>query len=176
LQLKNTDSDILDEASYYEVIRKKTASLFSTCGKIGAKLGGGSVKEIDILQKFGDCVGICFQLRDDIFDYDKVHDVGKPAGNDMKEGKLTLPVIHAILNEGGDAEKALAFKVRKGTASDEEITLLVDFAKAHGGIDYAVSQMHECCDQAIALLENNRDPEISESLKAYVNFVADRSI
>lgn len=176
LQLANIDSKTVDEESYYEVIRKKTASLFATCGHVGAKLGGGNVTEIRNMEAFGEHLGICFQLRDDIFDYDASHDVGKPTGNDMKEGKLTLPLIHSVLIYGGEEQRQLALKVREGSATEEDISELVRFTLNHNGIEYAVQQMHTYCDQALDLLENNRDPEITESLKAYVKFVADRDI
>ncbi|MDE5787895.1 MAG: polyprenyl synthetase family protein, partial [Bacteroidaceae bacterium] len=90
LQLANLDKKEISEEDYYDVIRKKTASLFATCAKTGMLLAGGSEGDTECLDKFGEYVGICFQLRDDIFDYDTTRDVGKPSGNDMSEGKLTL--------------------------------------------------------------------------------------
>lgn len=174
-QLANTDSTVIDEASYYNVIRKKTASLFSTCARVGTILGGGTCMEADALEQFGDSVGICFQLRDDIFDYDSAHDVGKPSGNDMKEGKLTLPVIHALLMTGDEEMRMLALKVREGSANDDEIRLLVEFTKRNSGIEYAQQAMENYCDRALSLLDTSKETEIVSSLQNYVKFVADRA-
>ena len=124
LQLANVDSESMEESAYYDVIRKKTASLFATCAQLGAMLAGADDGSVELMKRFGMLLGICFQLRDDLFDYDKANNTGKPVGNDMKEGKLTLPVIHALLKTGDEAMRALSLKVRRGEASDEEINSL----------------------------------------------------
>ncbi|MCD8265600.1 MAG: polyprenyl synthetase family protein [Prevotellaceae bacterium] len=95
-QLARTGSTDFSEEAYYDVIEKKTASLFSLCAKAGAHLAGGSSEDVRSMELFGKYVGVCFQLKDDIFDYDTQNATGKPTGNDMKEGKLTLPVIHSL--------------------------------------------------------------------------------
>lgn len=143
LQLANTKKQELSESSYYEVIRKKTASLFSACAQVGAILAGGSGEEVERMRRFGQLVGMCFQLRDDIFDFDNKADTGKPAGNDMKEGKLTLPVIHALNKAADDGMTALAMKVRRGEATAQEIDSLVAFTREQEGIAYAEWAMDE---------------------------------
>lgn len=176
LQLHNIDSDKFDESSYYEVIGKKTASLFSACAQFGAMLSGGSSEDVERLRQFGQLVGMCFQLRDDIFDYDDQHDVGKPAGNDMREGKLTLPVLH-VINASRDEEiTAKARKIRSGEATPDDIKSMIEYTKTQGGIHYAEWAMDEFRMMADGLIHDDRDPEISKSLHDYVSFVAQRTI
>ena len=176
LQLYNTQSDIIDEKSYYSVIRKKTASLFAACSQIGAILAGGSDGDVERLRQIGQITGICFQLRDDIFDYDDKHDVGKPAGNDMKEGKLTLPAIHAVLRGGDPEMKSLALKIRRQQASPSDIQRMVDYTRQQNGIAYAEWAMQEFQYMAAGLVSEDGDPAIREALHAYIDYVAGRIV
>lgn len=176
LQLYNTQSDIIDEKSYYSVIRKKTASLFAACSQIGAILAGGSEDDVERLRQVGQITGICFQLRDDIFDYDDKHDVGKPAGNDMKEGKLTLPAIHAVLRGGDPEMKTLALKIRRQQASPSDIQRMVDYTRQQNGIAYAEWAMQEFQYMAAGLVSEDGDPAIREALHAYIDYVAGRIV
>ena len=176
LQLYNTQSDIIDEKSYYSVIRKKTASLFAACSQIGAILAGGSDDDVERLRQIGQITGTCFQLRDDIFDYDDEHDVGKPAGNDMKEGKLTLPAIHAVLRGGDPEMKSLALKIRRQQASPSDIQRMVDYTRQQNGIAYAEWAMQEFQYMAAGLVSEDGDPAIREALHAYIDYVAGRIV
>lgn len=176
LQLYNTQSDIIDEKSYYSVIRKKTASLFAACSQIGAILAGGSDDDVERLRQIGQITGTCFQLRDDIFDYDDKHDVGKPAGNDMKEGKLTLPAIHAVLRGGDPEMKTLALKIRRQQASPSDIQRMVDYTRQQNGIAYAEWAMQEFQYMAAGLVSEDGDPAIREALHAYIDYVAGRIV
>lgn len=176
LQLYNTQSDIIDEKSYYSVIRKKTASLFAACSQIGAILAGGSEDDVERLRQIGQITGTCFQLRDDIFDYDDKHDVGKPAGNDMKEGKLTLPAIHAVLRGGDPEMKTLALKIRRQQASPSDIQRMVDYTRQQNGIAYAEWAMQEFQYMAAGLVSEDGDPAIREALHAYIDYVAGRIV
>ena len=176
LQLYNTQSDIIDEKSYYSVIRKKTASLFAACSQIGAILAGGSDDDVERLRQVGQITGTCFQLRDDIFDYDDKHDVGKPAGNDMKEGKLTLPAIHAVLRGGDPEMKSLALKIRRQQASPSDIQRMVDYTRQQNGIAYAEWAMQEFQYMAAGLVPEDGDPAIREALHAYIDYVAGRIV
>lgn len=175
LQLANTKKQELSEASYYEVIRKKTASLFSACAQVGAILAGGSGEEVERMRRFGQLVGMCFQLRDDIFDFDNKADTGKPAGNDMKEGKLTLPVIHALNKAADDGMTALAMKVRRGEATAQEIDSLVAFTHEQEGIAYAEWAMDEFRYMAAGLIPEDADQTVVEALRHYVDYVAQRN-
>lgn len=175
LQLANTKKQELSEASYYEVIRKKTASLFSACAQVGAILAGGSGEEVERMRRFGQLVGMCFQLRDDIFDFDDKAGTGKPAGNDMKEGKLTLPVIHALNKAADDGMTALAMKVRRGEATAQEIDSLVAFTHEQEGIAYAEWAMDEFRYMAAGLIPEDADQAVVEALRHYVDYVAQRN-
>ena len=176
LQLYNTQSDIIDEKSYYSVIRKKTASLFAACSQIGAILAGGSDDDVERLRQVGQITGICFQLRDDIFDYDDKHDVGKPAGNDMKEAQLTLPAIQAVLRGGDPEMKSLALKIRRQQASPSDIQRMVDYTRQQNGIAYAEWAMQEFQYMAAGLVPEDGDPAIREALHAYIDYVAGRIV
>ena len=174
LQLANVDSKEIGEGSYYEVVRKKTASLFSACAEVGALLATNHPGYIYTMKRFGMLLGICFQLKDDIFDYDDQHDVGKPAGNDMKEGKLTLPVIY-VANKNPEAH-ALALKVRAGEASQEEITHLVNLTRQEGGVLYAESAMGDMSGMATGLLDEVGESTIVQALQYYLDYVAKRAL
>lgn len=174
LQLVNIDSDSMEESAYYEVIRKKTASLFATCAHLGSVIAGADEGSADLMKRFGMLLGICFQLRDDMFDYDSGHDVGKPAGNDMKEGKLTLPVLFAARRNKSAHE--LALKVRRGTASEEEISVLVHLTYDEGGIIYAEKAMQDFTGMAEGLLDDFDNPAVVGSLLSYLHFVSRRTI
>jgi octaprenyl-diphosphate synthase len=174
LQLANLDEEKLDEASYYMVVRKKTSSLFAVAAQLGVLASGGSEEEAERMRRFGHLVGTCFQLRDDIFDYDTKTDVGKPAGNDMKEGKLTLPVIHVINKTKDEEMLSKALKVRRGEASQQDIDELVAFTIENGGIEYAYWAMNEFRMMADGLIDESRDPAIVESLHSLVSFMAER--
>lgn len=174
LQLANVDSKEIGEGAYYEVVRKKTASLFSACAELGALLATDHPGYIYTMKRFGMLLGICFQLKDDIFDYDDQHDVGKPAGNDMKEGKLTLPVIY-VANKNPEAH-ALALKVRAGEASQEEITRLVNLTRQEGGVLYAESAMGDMSGMATGLLDEVGESTIVQALQYYLDYVAKRTL
>ena len=124
--------------------------------------------------RFGEYIGLCFQIRDDIFDYYESREIGKPTGNDMREGKLTLPVLYA-LNSTGNAEAAeLAVKVKKGTATVDEIGRLVDFTKQNGGIEYAEQVMRDYRTKALELLSGVPDTDVKRALVAYLDYVVER--
>jgi len=176
LQLNNTHSTIFSEQAYYEVITKKTAALFETCAFAGALLGGADSATTQRLERFAHLVGLCFQLRDDIFDFDESLNVGKPKGNDMQEGKLTLPVIHAVNNCSNARYHHLAMRVRSLEASRLEIQELVDFTVQSGGIAYAEAEMQRLRDEAFALLANLRDPAVAHSLALYLDYVVQRKL
>lgn len=174
LQLANVDSQVIEESAYYEVVRKKTASLFSACAEMGALLATDHAGYIYTMKRFGMLLGICFQLKDDIFDYDDQHDVGKPAGNDMKEGKLTLPVIY-VANKNPEAH-ALALKVRAGEATQEEIAHLVALTRQEGGVVYAESAMGDMSGMATGLLDEVGETAIAQTLQYYLDYVAKRAM
>ena len=180
LQLTNIGRKDISEDVYYDVIKQKTAALFEACCAMGALSAGASDDDIAKAKKFGQNLGVIFQIRDDIFDYYDSPQIGKPTGNDMAEGKLTLPVIYALNSTRDEAMTALAFKVKDHAATQDEIARLVAFAKEKGGIDYAERRMEELHAEAVALLDSiskDASPEkqaVQRALLAYLDFVIKR--
>ena len=175
LQMNNFKDDGISEEVYYKVISKKTASLFATCAQNGALSVGASEEEVRAAYDFGLSVGMIFQIRDDIFDYFDDKEIGKPTGNDMAEGKLTLPVIYALKNSNYESMHTLARKVKAGRINADEIAVLVEFAKESGGIDYAVKKMMDFSIQAKKYLDFHvKQSEIHDALSNYLEFVAQR--
>ncbi len=176
LQLSNINSQVVSEDDYYEVIKQKTAALFEACCAIGALSAGASDSEIEAAKRFGQNLGIIFQIRDDIFDYYDSPEIGKPTGNDMAEGKLTLPAIHALTATQDNEMLALAAKVKANTVSQEEIERLVEFIKANGGIEYAEMRMNELRGLCMEYIGKSvTDADIKVALSAYVDYVIQRS-
>ena len=176
LQLTNTSCDGLSENIYYQVIEQKTAALFEACCSIGAISAGKHDDDVEAAIKFGQNVGIIFQIRDDIFDYFDSEEIGKPTGNDMAEGKLTLPAIYAINSTNNDEMKELARKVKARTITADEIATLVKFTKDNGGIEYAEQRMLAFHDEAQQFIQNEVDnPEVAAALQAYLDFVIQRN-
>ncbi len=173
LQLDSQDSEVLSEAVYFDIIGRKTASLFSLCARLGALAAGGSEAEAERLAQYGKLIGICFQLRDDVFDYGTA-EVGKPLGNDMKEGKLTLPTIYAVVHSDDASMRELALKVRRREASAEEMHQLMDFTVSQGGLEYAQWHMKDMQGMADGLIDDTRNPSITEALHLLTAFVAER--
>lgn len=176
LQLWNISNKDISEDIYYDVIKQKTAVLFESCAAIGALSAGATDDDVAQAAHFGQNLGIMFQIRDDIFDYYDSKEIGKPTGNDMAEGKLTLPVIYA-LNQNPQYESMmnLARKVKAGTINTDEIAVLVEFTKQHGGIDYAEKRMEDFHREALKYLEESvKDDAIRVSLSAYLDYVIQR--
>ena len=176
LQLSNIQNQAISEDVYYQVIKQKTAALFEACAAIGALSGGATEEEMQKARQFGQNLGIMFQIRDDIFDYFDSKEIGKPTGNDMTEGKLTLPVIYALNTKDFESMQTLARKVKAGTVNKDEIAVLVEFTKQQGGIEYAEQKMSEfsqICKQYID--ENVKETSIKDSLMAYVDYVVQRN-
>ena len=176
LQLSNIGRKDISEDVYYDVIKQKTAALFEACAGIGALSSGASEEDVMAAKQFGQNLGIIFQIRDDIFDYYDSKEIGKPTGNDMAEGKLTLPVIHAVNNGGDEDMERLALKVKDHSVTAEEIASLVDYTKRMGGIEYAEKRMWEFHAEAQRFLDERvGQQEIKEALQAYLDFVIKRN-
>ena len=175
LQLNSISNEEISEDIYYQVIKQKTAALFEACAGIGALSANASAVQVEEAKRFGQNLGIIFQIRDDIFDYYDSKEIGKPTGNDMAEGKLTLPVIYALKSTGDEEMMALARKVKSRDISAEEINRLVLFTKENGGIEYADKRMWDFHAECMNFLDTYvEDESIHEALKAYLNFVIER--
>ena len=176
LQLSNIQNSEFSEEVYYEVIKMKTAALFEACCEIGAMSANATEEDLEKAKTFGRNLGIIFQIRDDIFDYYDSKEIGKPTGNDMAEGKLTLPVLYA-LNSTHDSEmEEIARKVKSRDVSQEEISRLVAFTKANGGIEYAEQKMLELRTQCLQFIDaESVTEEIRIALTAYIDYVIQRN-
>jgi octaprenyl-diphosphate synthase len=176
LQLSNIQNQEISEAVYYQVIQQKTAALFEACAVIGALSAGASNEEVKSAGEFGKNLGIMFQIRDDIFDYFDSKEIGKPTGNDMTEGKLTLPVIYALNHTDFESMHTLAKKVKMGTINPDEIAVLVEFTKQQGGIEYAERCMQDFSRLCMTYIDRSvKEKAIKESLTAYVDYVVQRN-
>lgn len=176
LQLTSISESEISEDVYYDIISRKTAALFEACCAIGAISAGMPEERVGEAKRFGKTLGIIFQIRDDIFDYYDSDEIGKPTGNDMAEGKLTLPAIYALKSTSNEEMLAIAHKVKDGTVSDDEIARLVEFTKANGGIEYAERRMHELHDEALNYISTKvNDKSIADALAAYLNYVIERT-
>ncbi|MCR4810406.1 MAG: polyprenyl synthetase family protein [Prevotella sp.] len=176
LQLSNIKNPDFSEQVYYDVIRKKTASLFESCATLGCLSVGVGDTELEKARFFGEKLGMMFQIRDDIFDYYDSREIGKPTGNDMTEGKLTLPVLYALNNNPMDSMMTLAKKVKAGTVNHDEIAVLVEFTKRQGGMEYAEQIMERYRVECLSYIDENVDEDsIREALIAYVDYIIKRN-
>ena len=176
LQLSNISNQEISEDVYYQVIDKKTAVLFEACAGLGAISVGVKDEEVEKAKKFGHNIGMIFQIRDDIFDYYDSKEIGKPTGNDMTEGKLTLPVIYALTHSDSQAMQTLAKKVKNGTINNDEIAVLVEFTKQNGGIEYAEKKMEEFAKEAQKYIDECVRPELKTAYTAYLDYVIQRKL
>ena len=174
LQLSNVSNHSFSESVYFDVIRKKTAALFAACTKAAALSVDANEEEAEFARLLGEYIGICFQIKDDIFDYFDSKEIGKPTGNDMLEGKLTLPALYVLNNTKDDAAREIAIKVKDGTATPDEIARLIAFIKESGGIEYAIQTMNLYKEKALGLLASLPDSDVCTALRAYLNYVVDR--
>lgn len=172
-QLSLVKELILDEDEYFQVIKKKTASLMSVCMRIGAMSVNASQEEVAKFTRLGELLGICFQLRDDIFDY-FTDAIGKPTGNDIREGKVTLPLLYAIREADEDKKKELLSIVFSYDYTEQNIEKLITYAKENGGIDYAYQKMYEYKEMAQEIISTVEKEEIREALQATVEYIIER--
>lgn len=174
IQLANINASEFSEEVYYDVIRKKTAALFTASAEAGAISVHASDEMVKNARLFGEMIGIAFQIKDDIFDYYSSDEIGKPTGNDMREGKLTLPALY-VLNMFDDKEmRKLALRIRALDASDEDIARFIEYTKVKGGIEYARQAMVDYRNKALALLPQSAGQAVKDALTAYIDYVIER--
>ncbi len=173
-QLNALDYDTLSEDVYFDIISKKTAILFSTCTELSAVLSGASGSDIEGFRHFGHVAGLCFQIMDDILDYHSSDETGKPSGNDMKEGKFTLPAIYALNNSDRDWSGHIK-AIRSLSATPEQIKEVTEYTLSHGGIDYAVRKMDELKKQAIQGLPAFISCDLRTALESYLELITNRA-
>jgi octaprenyl-diphosphate synthase len=172
LQIEKARKLDINEAIYFEVIRKKTASLITACCAAGiASTGNTNVDDMIKIKKFGELVGIAFQIKDDLFDFG-TDDVGKPLGNDIKEKKMTLPLIYALNNASWLEKQQIIFIIK--SENNNKVTKVIEFVKRQKGIEYAHQKMMATKNEALSLLYTFPDNEARKSLELLVNYTVDR--
>ena len=174
LQLSNVSNHSFSEVVYFDVIRKKTAALFAACAEAAALSVQVGEEEVAFARLLGEYIGICFQIKDDIFDYSESKEIGKPTGNDMVEGKLTLPALHVLNTVKDKTAEEIAVKIKNGEATPGEIAHLIEFTKQNGGIEYASQVMYDYKEKALSLLASLPDTEVKVALAGYLDYVVER--
>lgn len=173
IQIEALDSDTLSENVYFDIISRKTAYLFSMCARLSAILSGASAADADAFGEFGQKAGLCFQIMDDILDYHDRSETGKPSGNDLKEGKFTLPAIHVLNSSSVDWSNEIK-SIRSLEAGPDIIRKVTEYTLSNGGIEYAVSRMMELKRQAMSVLPASMTQELRCSFQSYLDLITDR--
>ena len=173
-QIEVVEDIILDEQAYLQIIEKKTAMLISACSEIGAISAGADDEIIGRFKTIGRYLGFCFQIKDDIFDYFSDTKIGKPTGNDILEGKVTMPLLFALRNASSEESGKYKDIILNREFTPQNISELISFAKANGGIEYAEMKMKEYKEKATALLDELPHSEAKESLIFLADYIIQR--
>lgn len=173
LQIEKARKLDITEAVYYEIIRQKTATLIAACCSLGAASVKPNSVEVESMRKFGELIGMAFQIKDDLFDYG-TQSIGKPTGIDIKEQKMTLPLIYVLNNCSKKDKKWLINSVKNHNTDRKRVNQVIQFVKDNGGLDYAVSKMKAFQEEALVLLNSFPKSEYKDSLELMVNYVIER--
>lgn len=174
LQLEKARRMDIDESVYFEVIRQKTASLIASCCACGAASTGADEATVEQMRRFGEKVGMAFQIKDDLFDFG-IDDVGKPLGNDIKEKKLTLPLIHALKQVGKSEKRRIINLVKNHSEDSNKVAEVIAFVKANGGMEYATSQMQTFQQEAFDILTHFPENAYRHGLEQLVRYTTERT-
>lgn len=173
LQIEKARKLDITEDIYYEIIRQKTATLIAACCSLGACAVNGTTEEVENMRKFGELIGMAFQIKDDLFDYGSAK-IGKPTGIDIKEQKMTLPLIYALNNSDAKEKAWVINSIKKHNKNTKRVKEVIAFVKEKGGLEYAVAKMITYQKEALQLLENYPESPYKTSLTAMVNYVIER--
>lgn len=176
LQIEKSRKLNITEDIYYDIIRKKTATLIAACTSAGAYSVGATDEDVSKMHDFGLNLGIAFQIRDDLLDYEKTNLAGKPSGNDLKEKKMTLPLIHVLSQQSAVKRKHILSTIKKHHKNGKKIAPVVEFVKENGGIDYARKKMTEYRDKALSILKTFPESDAREGLEELVYYTTIRKI
>jgi octaprenyl-diphosphate synthase len=174
LQIEKSRKLDITEEVYYEIIRKKTATLIAACTKAGSLSVGANGDRLANMASFGENLGIAFQIRDDLFDYENTNLIGKPTGNDIKEKKLTLPLIHALSNVDKREQRKVLTKIKRHHKKEQKVKEIIEFVKANGGIEYARKQMEMFAEKAVDNLSSYPDSDAKRALTEMVTYTLER--
>ncbi|MGC6432237.1 MAG: polyprenyl synthetase family protein [Jejuia sp.] len=173
LQIEKARKLDITEDVYYDIIRQKTATLIAACCSLGAASVKPASQHVDTMRKFGELIGMAFQIKDDLFDYGDTQ-IGKPTGIDIKEQKMTLPLIYALNNADKRDKKWLINSIKNHNKDKKRVKEVITFVKANGGLNYAIKKMKSFQKQALKLLKDYPDSEYKASLELMVSYVIDR--
>jgi octaprenyl-diphosphate synthase len=174
LQLQKARKLNIKEEDYFKIIISKTAALISACTACGARSVTEDSETIQLMKEFGENIGIAFQIRDDILDYEGTGLTGKTVGNDIKEKKITLPLIHALEQSPASKKKHILGIVKTRKKTKAEISEVISFVIDYGGIEYAELKMNQYRDKALAILDSFPESDVKESLKEFVQYTTSR--
>ena len=173
LQIEKSRSLNIDEETYFTIIRSKTASLLASACSAGAYSATNNAEIAEKMRQFGEWVGIAFQIKDDLFDYG-TDDVGKPTGNDIKEKKLTLPLIYTLSKSDKSTQRELIYIIKNQNRIKSKIDFIIKTVKLAGGIKYAEDKMYECRDKALSIIYEFPDTPVRQTLESLVRYTTDR--
>ncbi|QFZ53885.1 polyprenyl synthetase family protein [Oceanihabitans sp. IOP_32] len=173
LQIEKARKLDITEEVYYEIIRQKTATLIAACCSLGAASVKPQSEDVEKMRKFGELIGMAFQIKDDLFDYGETQ-IGKPTGIDIKEQKMTLPLIYALNHANKQDKRWLINSIKNHNKDKKRVKEVIAFVKNNGGLDYAVHKMKRYQAEALELLETYPDSPYKNSLKLMVNYVIER--
>jgi len=173
LQIEKARKLDITEEVYYEIIRQKTATLIAACCSLGAASVKPESQDVETMRKFGELIGLAFQIKDDLFDYGSAK-IGKPTGIDIKEQKMTLPLIYVLNNCSTKEKRWLINSIKNHNRDKKRVKEVIGFVKQQGGLDYAVNKMKAFQDEALQMLQSYTDSEYKSSLELMVNYVIER--
>ncbi|MDZ4714590.1 MAG: polyprenyl synthetase family protein [Cytophagales bacterium] len=173
LQMEKARQLDISEEVYFQIIQQKTASLIASCCAMGASSAGADPETIGKMKAFGQCIGMAFQIKDDLFDYGD-DGIGKPLGIDIKEKKMTLPLIHALSKASWLEKRRVISTIRNDSHKEAKVREVIDFVKKSGGIEYAKQVMDTYYRQALAMLDEFPDSDYKNSLSGLVQFTIER--
>lgn len=173
LQIEKARKLDITEAVYYEIIRQKTATLIAACCSLGAASVKPDSEHIETMRKFGELIGMAFQIKDDLFDYGETQ-IGKPTGIDIKEQKMTLPLIHVLNKVSSKDRNWLINSIKNHNKNSKRVKEVIAFVKENGGLDYAINKMNAFQEEALKLLDIYPESDYKKSLELMVNYVIDR--
>jgi octaprenyl-diphosphate synthase len=176
LQIEKARRLDIDEAIYFEIIRQKTATLIASCCAVGAASVGAGPEQVARMREFGQLTGIAFQIKDDLFDYEKNNKTGKPSGIDIKESKMTLPLIRALNVASSSERRSIIRIIGSRNPEEREVKQVLEFVNNKDGIGYAHKAMMEYRDKALHLLHEIPESDFRNSLEQLVQFTIDREV
>lgn len=174
LQIEKTRNLNLSEEVYYDIIRKKTASLIASCCAIGAASAGATQEQIEQMRLFGEKIGMAFQMKDDLMDYGD-EDIGKPRGIDLKEKKLTLPIIFTLNQAEPAVKRKIINTIKNHHNNKSKVAEVVDYVNAHNGIAYTKQTMNKFKEEALAIIDQLPESEVKPNVRRLVEFIIDRN-